>query len=286
MYKALNYWVFGGFDGQRSPKEFIDFAAANGLDGVELTLGDALKLDVTEEECKSIAAYAKQHNIGLRTMATGQYGSLSLGADDEEERQKALAFTKEYLKIAKWLGVETILVIPGSTCVAWEPSRPIVKYKHVWEQSTKSIRELLPIAESLGVNIALENVWTRFLFSPMEWKLFLDQFDSPRIGMYFDVGNCTLYCKAVDYVELLGLRIKAVHLKNFQGSDCGGGLHGFGDDLLVGEVDYASVIKALDAIGYTGTYTVEMIPFSRLPDLVLPDQALAEKMALQVKTLG
>ena len=55
MYKALNYWVFGGFAGEKTPYEFIDWAKEKGLDGVELTVGDALSIDITEEECKKIA---------------------------------------------------------------------------------------------------------------------------------------------------------------------------------------------------------------------------------------
>ena len=276
MYKALNYWVYGGFAGDKTPCEFIDYAAEKKLDGIELTVGDAINVDITKEECEKIAAYAKSRNVGLRTLATGMYGAMSLGADDETERRNAIEFTKKYLQIANWLGVPTILVVPGSTCVAWEPSRPIVAYKTVWEKSTASLKELLPVAEELNVTIALENVWTRFLFSPMEWKFFVDQFNSERIGVYFDVGNCCLYCRPQDYVEVLENRIKAVHLKNFAGNDCGGGLHGFGEDLLSGEVDFKAVFAAFDKIGYNGTYTVEMIPFSRLPEAPVPDVALAD----------
>ena len=286
MYKALNYWVFGGFGPNRTPYEFIDFAQAQGLDGVEITLDDCIPVAIDEAECRKIAAYAKERGVGLRTMATGHYGAESLGADDEAERARAVAFTKKYLQIAAWLGAETILVVPGSTSVAWDPSRPKVAYGRCWEQSTKSVRELVPEAERLGVNIALENVWMRFLLSPMEWKLFLDQFASDRVGMYLDLGNCQIYLPAEDYVELLGKRIKAVHIKNWKGDDCGGGLHGFGDSLTVGDVDYAKAFAALEKIGYRGTFTVEMIPFSRLPDLVLPDQALAEKSVAELKTLG
>ena len=286
MYKALNYWVFGGFGPNKTPYEFINFAKAQGLDGVEITLDDCIPVTITEAECRKIAAYAKERGVGLRTMATGHYGAESLGADDEAERARAVAFTKKYLQIAAWLGAETILVVPGSTSVAWDPSRPKVAYGRCWEQSTKSVRELVPEAERLGVNIALENVWMRFLLSPMEWKLFLDQFASDRVGMYLDLGNCQIYLPAEDYVELLGKRIKAVHIKNWKGDDCGGGLHGFGDSLTVGDVDYAKAFAALEKIGYKGTFTVEMIPFSRLPDLVLPDQALAEKSVAELKTLG
>ena len=285
MYKALNYWVFGGFGPNKTPYEFIDYAAEKGLDGVELTLDDCLNVAITEEECRKIAAYAAEKQVGLKTMATGHYGSESLGAADETERRAAIEFTKKYLQIAAWLGVKTILVVPGSTAVAWDPSRPDVDYATCWKNSTASIKELLPLAEQLGVTIALENVWMRFLLSPMEWKLFLDQFESDFVGMYLDVGNCLIYRPAADYIALLGKKVKAIHLKNWKSEDCGGTLHGFGDSLLVGDVDFKATFAALEKIGYEGGFTVEMIPFSRLPDLVLPDQALADKVAAEVKTL-
>jgi len=85
---------------------------------------------------------------------------------------------------------------------------------------------------------------------------------------------------------VLGDRIKAVHLKNFEESDSAGGLHGFGDDLFKGVVDFGKIFAAFDKIGYAGPFTVEMIPFSRLPNLVLPDAALAEKTARQAKELA
>lgn len=285
MYKALNYWVFGGFTGEKTPYEFIDFAAEKKLDGIELTVGDALKIDITEEECRKIAAYAAKKGVGLRTLASGFFWGCSLSATDETERQQALAFGKKYLQIANWIGAETILVIPGATRVAWEPSRPVVSYRAAWEKATASVRELLETAEKLNVNLALENVWNRFLLSPMEWKFFLDQFKSSRVGIYFDVGNCCIYGRPQDYVEILGSYVKAVHIKNFSETDCAGGLHGFGDDILVGEVDFDALKAAFEAVGYTGPVTAEMIPFSRLPDLVLPDLPLAAATADKMRTL-
>ena len=285
MYKALNYWVFGGFSGEKTPYEFIDWAAARRLDGVELTVGDALSIDITEEECRKIRAYAAERKVGLRTLASGAGWGCAIAAADAKERGEALAFVRKYLQIAAWIGAETILVVPGATRVAWEPSRPVMPYKQVWELATEAVRKLIPDAERLGVNIALENVWNRFLISPMEWKLFLDQFGSERVGIYFDSGNASLNCRAQDFPEILGKYIKAVHLKNFEEVDCGGGLHNFGDDLFKGVVDFKALFAEMDKIGYKGTYTVEMIPFCRLPDMVLPDAELAEKMARQIAML-
>ncbi len=282
MYKALNYWVFGGFAGEKSPLEFIEWAKKAGLDGVELTVGDAIKTDVSEGDCRKVAEFARKQGIGLRTLATGFYWGTSLGSPDESERRRAIDFTRKYLQIAKWLGAETVLVVPGTSRVAWDPSRPVTNYETVWQQSVKSILELEPVAQDLGVSIGLENVWGRFLFSPVEWRYYLDQFKSGWIGMYFDVGNCLLYVRPQDYIQALGSRIKAVHIKNWQGDSlAGGNLHGFGEDINTGEVDFPAVFKALAEAKYAGPLTAEMIPFSRLPDLAIPDAGLAARTVEQ-----
>ena len=120
---------------------------------------------------------------------------------------------------------------------------------------------------------------------PMSMRQFVDQFRSRFIGVYFDVGNCLINGYPEHWIEILGKRIAAVHVKNFTRQDCGGGLHGFGDDLLQGDVDWKAVIAALKRIDYRGAITAEMIPFSRLPNLVLPDMALARKTARQLRKI-
>ena len=284
-YIALNGWIYCGFGGEKSPREFIDWAAEKGLDGVELTVGDCLSADTTEADAKELAAYAKSKGVGLRSLATGAGWGKWLCSADSAERAEAIAFVKKYLQLAAWLGAETVLAVPGATRVAWDASHAEVSYLNAWNNATASIKELVPVAESLGVNLALENVWNRFLISPMEWKLFLDQFASKCIGIYFDAANCCLNCRPEDFPEILGDYIKAVHLKNFEESDSAGGLHGFGDDVFKGVVDFGKLFAALDKIGSAGPYTVEMIPFSRLPDLVMPDEALAGKMVEQISEL-
>ena len=284
-YIALNGWIYCGFGGEKKPREFIDWAAEKGLDGVELTIGDCLAADTTEEQARELAAYAKSKGVGLRTLAAGFGWGKWLCSDDQAERAEAVKLATGCLRLASWLGAETVLMVPGATRVAWDASHAEVSYLAAWNNATASVRELAPVAESLGVNVALENVWNRFLISPMEWKLFLDQFESPRVGIYFDVGNCCLTGRPEDFVEILGGRIKAVHLKNFEESDSAGGLHGFGDDLFKGAVDFKKLFAAFGKAGYEGPFTVEMIPFSRLPDLVMPDAALADKMVGQISEL-
>lgn len=277
-YKAINYWVIGGFEGGKSPKEAITDAAEMGLDGVELTFGDCVKEDISAAECEEIKVYAKEKSVGLRTMASGFYWGCSLGSPDYDERQKAIAFTKKFISTAANIGAETILIVPGAVDVAWDESRPVVPYADVWENATKSLKELVPIAEVANVNIGLENVWNKFLLSPMEMKFFIEQFNSKHIGIYLDLGNTLLNGYPEHWITLLDKHIKAIHIKNFERTDCGGVLHGFGESLKEGALNYDNVKKALQSIKYAGPLTVEMIPFSRLPDLVLPDMELANKV--------
>ena len=279
MYKAINYWVLGGFDGEKGPYAAIEDAAKWGLNGLEITFGDCIPADVEKDECDKIKAAAMKAGIGLKTMATGFYWGCSLGSPDETERAAAVEFTKKYLQVAAWLGVNTILVVPGTVDVAWDLSRPVVPYQQVWEQSIKSLKEVLPLAEGLGVDIALENVWNKFLISPMEMKMYVDQFNSNRIGVYFDTGNCMISGYPEHWIEILGKRIKAIHLKNFKRDDAGGLLHGFGDNLIDGDLNFTAVKSAIETYIPDVPVTAEMIPFCRLPDLVLPDATLAEDTA-------
>jgi len=284
-FKAINYWVLGGFDGKKGPYKAIEDAAAMGMDGLEITVGDCIPVDISESQCREIKSAAAKAGIKLRTLATGFYWGCSLSSPDEAERTRAIEFTGKYLRIASWLGAETILVVPGAVDVAWDPSRPLVSYLQVWNNSVKSLQTVLPEAEKLGITIALENVWNKFLLSPMEMKMYVDQFNSKFIGVYFDTGNCLINGYPQHWIEILGQRIKAVHIKNFSRNDCGGGIHGFGDDLMTGDIDFDAVKAALSKYAKEAPLTAEMIPFSRLPDLILPDMALTRDTSAKLKRL-
>lgn len=282
----LNYWSLGGFDGQKPVAQALTEAAAMGVGGLELTFGAGeFARGITEEQCRAIRAKAVQLNMRIETLATGCYWDCSLSATDAAERAKAVAFTKEYLRVAAWVGAKTVLVVPGAVAVPWNPARPVVPYAVAWKNATASLRQCVKEAEKQKVTIALENVWNWFLADPMAMKLFVDQFKSRRLGVYLDIGNCMINSYPEHWIEILGRRIAAVHFKNFARQDCGGVLHGFGDDLLKGDVNWKAVLAALAKIEYKGPFTTEMIPFCRLPDLVLPDMALARDTAAKLKQL-
>jgi L-ribulose-5-phosphate 3-epimerase len=282
----MNYWTVGGFEGKKPAAQALEEAAAMGLGGLELTFGSGeLARGVTEGQCRAIRARAKQLNIRIESLATGYYWDRSLSSPEAAERREAIAFTKEYLRVAAWVGAKVVLVVPGAVAVPFNPARPVVPYAAAWKNATGSLRECLKEAAKQKVTIALENVWNWFLADPVAMKTFVDQFRSRRLGVYLDVGNCLINGYPEHWIEILGKRIAAVHFKNFSRQDCGGTLHGFGDDLLKGDVNWKAVLAALAKIKYRGPITAEMIPFSRLPDLVLPDMALARDTAAKLKQI-
>ena len=282
----VNYWTIGGFEGKKPPEQAITEAKEMGYGGIELCFdGAKFGPGIGDGDCVKIKEAAAAAGMKIETLASGTYWAKSLGSPDDAERAEAVAYTKEYLKVAKLVGASVVLVIPGAVAVPWDDSRPVVPYQTVWDKATESIKELVPAAEEAGVAMGMENVWNWFLADPMAMKTFVDQFGSDKVGVYFDVGNCQINGYAEHWIEILGARIKAVHLKNFNRDDCGGVLHGFGDDIMTGAVNWDAVKAALKTVGYQGALTAEMVPFSRLPDLVLPDMALAKDTAEKLNKL-
>jgi hexulose-6-phosphate isomerase len=282
----INYWTIGGFEGGKPAAQALEEAKEMGYEGVELTF-DAGEFSpgISEAKCNEIRKTAKSLGMKIDSLATGVYWGQSLSHPDAAVRKKAVAFTKEYLKVAKWVGAKVVLVVPGAVAVPWDDSQPVVPYGQVWKNSTKSVRQCIATAEKLGVTIAVENVWNWFLADPVAMREFVDQFDSPRVGVYFDVANCLLNGYPEHWIEMLGRRVKAVHFKNFSREDCGGVLHGFGDDILKGDVNWGAVVAALAKAKFAGPITAEMIPFSRLPDMVLPDMELARDTAGKLRRI-
>lgn len=278
--RQINYWTIGGFEGTKPVEQALVEAKKMGYEGLELTFGAGVFTQKTKEVVvRGWKKEAAKLGMKLESVASGYYWGTSLASTRESERKKAINYTKDYIRAASWLGAKVVLVVPGAVDVAWDPSRPVVPALDVWKNATKSIRALIPTAKTYRVSIGLENVWNKFLTGPFEMKQFIDQFKSPYIGCYFDVANCLINGYPEHWIEILGRRIKGVHFKNFNREDCGGVLHGFGDNLVKGDVNFKEVVKALNKIGYKGPITAEMIPFSRLPDLVLPDMKLASDTA-------
>lgn len=255
MKKGINIWSFP----QGTVKDSLTLAKKAGFEGVELALNAEGELSLTsnENEIKQVKKMAEDMGLALYSLSSGLCWDYRLSDDDAKMRQKAKDMIKKQLETAKILGADTILVLPGVVNVEFSMPEKKVAYDVVYQRALEGLNELKAEAEALQVNIGLENVWNKFLLSPMEMRDFIDKIGSDYVGSYLDIGN-TLYCGyPEDWVRILGNRIKKVHFKDYRMQ--AGGLHGF-VDLLAGDVDYPEVVKALNEIGYTDWVSGEMIP--------------------------
>ena len=255
MKKGINIWSFP----QGTVRESLELAKKAGFEGVELALNGEgeLSLNSTEQELAGIKRMADDLGLALYSLSCGLCWDYRLSDDDPTIRQKAKDMIKKQLETAKILGADTALVIPGVVNVEFSMPEKKVAYDVVYDRAIEGLNVLKGFAEQLQVNIGLENVWNKFLLSPMEMRDFIDKIGSPFVGSYLDIGN-TLYCGyPEDWVRILGSRIKKIHFKDYRMQ--AGGLHGF-VDLLAGDVNYPEVVAALNEIGYDGWVSAEMIP--------------------------
>lgn len=256
MKKGINIWSFA--EGT-SIKDSIVIAKKAGFDGIELSLNASgeLGLEASDKDIRQIQAYLEDAQLEIAGLATGLYWDYAMTSEKEENRSKAIDICKKQLEVAAAFGVDAILVIPGAVGVDFIPGSEVVDYDKAYDRAQEAVAKLVPFAKSAGVAIAIENVWNKFLLSPLELKGFIDSINSELVGSYFDVGNVVHSGYPEQWVRILGHRIKRVHFKDYRRE--AGGLHGF-VDLLAGDVDYPAVMKALQEIGYNNYVSAEMIP--------------------------
>jgi len=260
LVKSINYWSFpGGLEGSLGIDDALRLAKEHGFEAIELGIGDSgvLHLGTSEAECRAIRAKAEAMGLSLPSVASGLYWDRSLGDCDPAKRAQAKDDLEKMIRIANLLGAKTLLTIPGAVEVFFLPERPIYPYGEVLKYATEGLRAVLPTAAKYEVRLGIENVWNKFLQSPTELAAFIDGFDSPWIGSYFDVGNVLLTGYPEQWLRILGKRVVGIHFKDFRKSV--GTIDGF-VDLLEGDVNWPEVMNAIAEIGYYGPIPAEMIP--------------------------
>jgi Sugar phosphate isomerases/epimerases len=256
---GLNLWTLIGFSQEKRPDLVwaVSTTKEIGYDGAEVVYDDRL-LDpktITNEE----RARIKGVGLEIPSVATGVFWKYNLGSPDERERRTGLEYLRMGLELARDLDAKVLLVVP---CVA----RPEVPYEDLYENSKRSLREAAKRAEELGVTIGVENVWNKFLYSPLEFRKFLDEVGSDYVKAYFDVGNVVAIGYHEHWTRLLKGRIAMVHVKDFDVNV--GNIRGF-RHVGRGSIDWPKVLRLLKEAGYDGFLNVECPP-EFYPDLERP----------------
>ena len=261
MKISASYWMFeGGLEATLPVADAMAQAKDLGFDAIELCIGSqgVLTHETTQAECEQIVAKASELGIEIASVASGESWGASPSDDDPTVRARIIDFTKKALQVTKWLGTDAYLFVPGAVDVFFLEDSPVVPYDVCYERAKEAVTQLIPTAEQLGVTLGIENVWNKFLLSPLEMRDFIDGFGSKAVGSYFDAGNVLLTGYPDHWIKILGQRIVRVHVKDFKKSV--GTAEGF-VDMLEGDVDFEAVKTALAGVGYDGYVTAEMLPY-------------------------
>jgi L-ribulose-5-phosphate 3-epimerase len=209
-----------------------------GFEGVELPSPNELDRD-------EVLRARDKTGLVIHGVSGSRHWKDTLSDPDPEIVDRGLAAVRQELADCKAYGGTTVLLVPAVIY-------PDIPYREAYARSQANIRRLIPDAEKHGIKIAVEEVWNKFLLSPVEFARYIDEIDSPWVGAYFDVGNVVEYGYPQQWIRELGRRILKVHIKEY------GKEKRFKYPLGEGEIDWTAVRQALIDVGYQGWITAEV----------------------------
>lgn len=210
-----------------------------GFEGMEITTLDDPQM------VREFGRAADRTGVPVHSILSSAQWRKPLSSSDPAVVQESMANVELSLRNARDLGADAVLIVPGVVT-------PRDAYKDVYARSTNAIRVLADRAADAKVALAIEDVWNRFLLSPLEFVQFIDQFNSPWVRAYFDIGNVVLYAYPQDWIRTLRHRIVKLHAKDFNRDKFQW------TPLLEGSVDWKEVRAALHEVGYCGYLTAEL----------------------------
>lgn len=233
--------------------ERLKMAAEAGCDGVEVNFEGAGEpaLDTRDRDLESLRRRASDLGLEIPSVHCGLHWKYALTDPDPAVRAKGIEILSRALEAGAALGAKLLLVVPGVV-------NKDVAYDDAYRRALDGVTKLAEDAASVGVAIGVENVWNKFLLSPLEMKRFIDETGSDWVGAYFDVGNILAYGYPHHWIKVLGPAIRAVHVKDYR-LDVPG-LGGF-TYLGQGDVPWDLVRQSLAEIGYSGYITAELPPY-------------------------
>jgi hexulose-6-phosphate isomerase len=193
---------------------------------------------------------AAKTGLKIHSVMNADHWRYPLSSADPDVVTKSVTGMETSLRNAALWGADNVLLVPAVV-------DGVTSYADAWTRSQQVIKSrILPLATELKVVVAVEEVWNKFLLSPLEMARYVDEFKSPWVHAYFDVGNVMFYGYPQDWIRTLGKRIARVHLKDFKVDRRAGRFEW--KNLGEGDIDWIEVRKAFNEIGYDGYMTTEI----------------------------
>jgi L-ribulose-5-phosphate 3-epimerase len=235
LRKAIMYSTIGV---KGTPLEKFRAMKEAGFEGVE-PMGAMNRDDV-------IAAF-KETGLKAASVCCHTHWVKPLSAPDEATRKIGLDGLIHSLHDAHAYGATSVLLVPGV-------ARNGVTYQECFDRSIVEIRKAIPVAKSLGVKIAIENVGNDFIMNPEQAVEYLDAINSEWVGWHFDIGNVGRRGPAAEkWINVIGKRILKIHVKDYSAQPADPAAKGnVRPKLLDGDTHWPAVMAALDNAGYRG----------------------------------
>ncbi len=241
--KGFMFGTFGGAAARAlSVEQRFKLLREAGFNGVEV----ASALNQTE-----VLAARDAAGLEIPSVVISTHWTHPLSSPNPTMRQTGLDGLRQGLRDAKAYGASSVLLVPGVV-------NKDISYADCYTRSIEEIKKAIPLAEELGVVIAIENVWNGFLLSPLEAVAYVDSFKTPIVRWHFDVGNVVNTGWPDQWARLLGPRISKIHVKEYSRKirDEKGPYAGFRAELMTGDSDWPAVMSALDSVGYTAGWLI------------------------------
>jgi L-ribulose-5-phosphate 3-epimerase len=271
MKKSINLWAFP-YPQRMNLEQCLRLAKEAGFDGIELNydLDNDLSPKSDSKRYVEIRKLCESLDLKISGLCSFLFWPYPLTAEEPARRAKGMELAGLMTQCAAELGTENLLVVPGAVTIPWRTDYPPVKPADCDARARDAIGKLLPQAEKLGVSLNIENIFFNgYLMTPSEMITFVDSFSSDKVKVHFDTGNIMLYQYPEHWIELLGKRIKNVHLKEFTTKGTDSSLESF-RPLLDGTTNWPAVLEAFEATQYDGYLTFEYFhPYLHWPEALV-----------------
>lgn len=286
MKKGVNSWCLPT---DLTLEETFQLAKNAGFETIELNMAENLQtkaitddlgladnhlltLDATVEQLAAIKKMSVQYDLPISSISTALHWSYPLNHANEEIREKGKQIIRKMIDACAYFGGNTVLIVPGLVTKDHD-------YETCYELSKQAFIEVADYAQEKEIVIGVENVWNKFLLSPLEMKHFIDEINHPYVKVYFDAGNVLQFGFPEQWVRILGERIAKVHIKDFDRTI--GNIQGF-TGLLNGDLDWSALMKSLKEIGYNEEVICELPPYKTNPSQLAYDASAAMSYILEL----
>ena len=234
--------------GKGTPDELFARVSADGFAAVQLAYKKCVPTvksyaDITEALVNDTIAAEKAHNIQVAVLGT--YVELAI---NDARRLQNVADFKSQLAVCKALGAGCIGTETTKMCD--QPAG--TTREEAQELLCRSLAEILPVAEELGVTVGVEPVTYHSMNSAAATRHILDTMRSPNLKVIFDLSNLVNAdnVNAQDRIwndigELVGDKIVAVHFKGQAFNPDGSLLHTSLEDSLTDDAGAFAMLRQL-----------------------------------------